>query len=136
MIDTQTGPPPVRLALAASPIFTLERHDDTLLVEVHTDLRETLYQEIAVEAAAIFHCFLDPSLKHLIVDFAGTDFFGSSAVGLLLRLRRKVNNHGGRMALCRLSEHETEVLRITELDRLWTVYSSWEEALNAIQALT
>jgi hypothetical protein len=37
------------------------------------------------------------------------------------------------MAFCGVSDHEREILKVTNLDGLWPICSSREEALKAVQ---
>jgi hypothetical protein len=39
------------------------------------------------------------------------------------------------MAFCNLSDHERDILQITHLDRLWPVYATRSEALEAVREL-
>jgi anti-sigma B factor antagonist len=114
-------------------IITVERHGDTLLLSPHTNLREGLFGEMEHEARAILNDLQDPTIKNVILDFSGTDFIGSSALGHLVRLRSVVESRNGRMALCNLSEHQREILQITKLDKLWPVCSNRDEALRTVR---
>ena len=76
--------------------------------------------------------FLDPSIRNAVLDFSGTDVFGSSALGFLVVLGRLVKGRHGQLALCNLSDHEREVLKVTRLDRSWPIYSSRQQALRAV----
>ena len=73
----------------------------------------------------------DPSIRNVVVDFGRTDYFGSSALGLLVRLEQEVRRRDGGMALCNVSAHEQDILRVTGLDALWTVRPSREETIEA-----
>jgi predicted NUDIX family NTP pyrophosphohydrolase len=49
------------------------------------------------------------------------------------RLWKRVRSRNGRMAFSNVSEHETEILKITGIDRLWLICASRQEAMEAIQ---
>jgi anti-anti-sigma factor len=74
----------------------------------------------------------DPLVGKVVVDFAHTDYPGSTALGMLTRLFVTVRHRGGRLALCNVSDHQREVLDMVGLAGLWPVYSSREEALAAV----
>jgi anti-anti-sigma factor len=114
-------------------IFVVQHEGDTLVLSLHADLREGLFWEIEHEAKPILDEFQDPALKNVVLDFAGTDLFGSSALGLFIRLDKRVKTRHGRMALCNLSEHQREILQVTKLDRLWPVHANRAEALRAVR---
>jgi stage II sporulation protein AA (anti-sigma F factor antagonist) len=74
-------------------------------------------------------------IKNVVVDLCRTDYCGSTALGLIVRLWRRVRQNGGRMALCNLSEHEREIFAIAKLDSLWPICLSREDALQAIELM-
>lgn len=110
-----------------------ELRGDTLVLTPVRDLRELESPEIEVEGKAIRdRLAADPSLRNIIVDFGETDYFGSTAIGMLIQLWQQVRERGGRMVLCRLSAHEEEILQVTGLTRMWPVYLTREVALDAL----
>lgn len=118
---------------ATDRMIEVERLEDTLVLTARTDLRELEYEEIGVEQREVLQLMRnDPSLRNAVVDFGKTDYFGSSALGLLTRLWRQVRDRGGRMALCHLSAHEEDILGVTGLGGIWPVFPSREEAIRAM----
>lgn len=118
---------------AAMALIAVERQGKTLILTAQENLRELGYQEIERELEEILQ-FLgsDPSIKNLVFDFAGTDFFGSTALGMLLQLWRQVRDRRGRMALCNISAHEKDILTVMGLAGLWPAHASREAALRAV----
>jgi anti-sigma B factor antagonist len=113
-------------------MIEVERHGDTLILTPRRDLSELDYLEIEAEGGAVLRRLVaDPSIRNVVVDFGRTDYFGSSALGLLVRLDREVRRRGGGMALYHVSAHEQDVLRVTGLDTLWAVRPSRGEAIEA-----
>jgi anti-anti-sigma factor len=76
----------------------------------------------------------DPSVKNVVVDLGRTDYLGSTALGMLAQLHQRVRVRGGRMALCHVSAHETEIMAVTGLAGFWSVYLNLGEALAAVAA--
>jgi anti-anti-sigma factor len=72
--------------------------------------------------------------RNILLDFEGTDYYGSTALGLFLKLWKRVRSLDGNMAFCNVSEHEREVLRLTRLDSLWPICGTREEALETLQS--
>jgi anti-anti-sigma factor len=115
-------------------LIEIERADDTLVLTLLHDLRELEYQEIETEQEEVLEVLeSDPSLVNLVVDCGTTDYFGSTAVGLLARLRQQVRRRGGRMVLVHPSPHEQDILAVTGLSGVWPVYASRDEALTAVK---
>jgi anti-anti-sigma factor len=114
-------------------IFEIEQQDDILIIIPVVDLRELEYAGIEAGAQRIFELLKGSGLKHVVLDFAKTDYYGSTALGLFLKLWKRVKMQQGRMAFCNVSDHEQEILRITNLDRLWPICPTRREALQAVR---
>lgn len=70
----------------------------------------------------------------LLIDLSRTKFFGSSFLGTLFRTWRRLSSRGGRMAMCSPTEVCGEVLRVTQVDRLWTIYGERNDAVAALRS--
>jgi anti-anti-sigma factor len=114
-------------------LFEIERDAEIVILTPVMDLHELHCREIDDGAVGVLELLADPTTRHVVLDFRQTDYFGSSALGLFVRLWKRVKRRGGRMALCNLSEPEKEILRITHLDQLWPICSSRREALQAVR---
>jgi anti-anti-sigma factor len=87
-----------------------------------TGLGETLI-ELANEA----------KLPLVVLDLSNTQFFGSSFIEVLFRLWTRLQARGGgRFAICGLTPHCLDVLKITHLDTLWRLTATREEAVRAL----
>jgi anti-anti-sigma factor len=109
---------------------------DTLEVIPNRDLRELDFPQIEAEGEVLLRLVDEPTIRNLVVDFGRTDYFGSTAVGLLAQLGRHVRDRGGHMALCNLSPHEQEILEVTHLAGQWPTYRSRAEAVAAVTCQT
>ena len=80
-------------------------------------------KEIADEA--------DPPL--VVLDLSQTRFFGSSFIEILFRLWTQLQARpGGNFAMCGLTPHCLDVLKITHLDTLWRLFPNREEAVRSL----
>ncbi|WP_437201841.1 STAS domain-containing protein [Planctomicrobium sp. SH664] len=71
--------------------------------------------------------------SQLLCDLSCVQFFGSSFLEILLRLWKRVRQTpDGQFALCGLHPHCQEVLEITNLTSVWTIYADRDEALQAM----
>jgi anti-anti-sigma factor len=113
-------------------LFGVEREGDVVVITPTADLRELEYRQIEAAGSAILDLLGAAGLKGVVLDFHKTDCYGSSALEFFLRLWKRVSGHGGRMALCNVSEQEREILAVTRLDSLWPVCGSRAEALKAV----
>jgi anti-anti-sigma factor len=114
-------------------IFEIEQADDTIIVVPAVDLRELDYQRIEEGAREILGLLSSTDIKNVVMDFHKTDYYGSTALGFFVRIWKRVRKRNGRMAFCSVSEHEKEILQITNLDHSWPICSSRDEALEAVR---
>ena len=113
--------------------FKIDCLGTTALISPHEDIGEFAFIQMDADVAKALDCFdALPDIRNVVLDFEGTDYFGSSMLGLFVRLGKRVNTRGGKMALCNLSEHEAEILHTSHLDSLWPVCATREDALNAV----
>jgi anti-anti-sigma factor len=117
----------------ATSIFQCELESDTLILTPQADLHELDYVQIEAEAAEILAFLDDPAVRHVVVDFHKTQYFGSTALGFFLKLRKKIRDRDGQLAFCNVSDLEGELFRFTKLDHLWPICRSRREALAAVQ---
>ncbi len=117
----------------ATGAFEVEREGHTLLVTALTDLRELDYSKIEAGESDILNLLGNGTITNVVLDFHRTDFYGSTALGFFVKLWKRVRDCKGRMAFCGVSDHEREILKVTNLDGLWPICRSREEALKAVQ---
>lgn len=78
--------------------------------------------EIAVDA--------NPPL--VVLDMSHTQFFGSSFIEVLFRVWNRLQGRSGRFAICGLTPHCLDVLKITHLDTLWPLMPTRGEAVGSL----
>ena len=69
-----------------------------------------------------------------ILDLSLLSYMGSAALGLLVNLRQRVKTAGGKMILCGLSPRLHQIFRACCMERLFTIKSTRDEALRAVDA--
>ncbi|UCG32631.1 MAG: STAS domain-containing protein [Phycisphaerales bacterium] len=74
--------------------------------------------------------------RKLILDFAEVKFLSSSALGMLLNLRKKATAVKGQVVICGMRTDLQKVFKITRIDKLFDFYDSEEKALNAFGIYT
>ena len=111
--------------------FDLEREADTLVFHL---------QEITgFERGAVIQALCDTfsEIEHqqptsVIVDCSNLSYASSVLLEALILLGKRVREHGGRMALCSLTERVREIVEVARLDRLWFAYERLEDAKLAL----
>jgi anti-anti-sigma factor len=114
-------------------IFEIEHLGETIIVIPTEELGEFDFERIEAAARVVLQLLESPAVQNVVMDFHKIDYYGSPALAFFVRLWKRVRKHRGRMALCNLSDHGMETLRITKLDQFWPVYPSKEEAVIAVE---
>jgi anti-anti-sigma factor len=74
----------------------------------------------------------DPPL--VVLDLSRLRYFGSSFIEALIRAWNHLNARpDGRMSLCGLTANCREVVGITRLDQLWSIFETRDEAVRSLR---
>ncbi|MCB9851766.1 MAG: STAS domain-containing protein [Phycisphaerales bacterium] len=68
-----------------------------------------------------------PGLK-LVLTFKNVEHLSSAALGMLITLRKKVEEGGGRLRLSDINPQIFEVFKITRLNKVFDIYPSIDKA--------
>ena len=90
--------------------------------------------EISLETQDLLDLLNQSASANLVIDLANGDYLGTSMLGAMVKLWKRVSQRGGRLALCNVSESVVQVLRVTKLQTVWPIYASREQALTAVGA--
>ena len=114
-------------------LFEIARQDNIAIVTATSDLSEFVYERLESEAADVLALLKDGQCRSVVVDLSQTDYCGSTALGLFLKLWKQTRANNGKMAFCGLSANEEEVFGTMKLDSLWPLCKTLEEALQAVR---
>jgi anti-anti-sigma factor len=97
-----------------------ENLDEQSVDEIREDLLEKAYAA-------------DP--PRVLVDLTNVKFFGSSFIEILFQIWTKINGfEEGKFGISGLTKYCTEVLEVTQLDKLWTLYPTVDEAVESMNS--
>lgn len=65
----------------------------------------------------------------LLFDFGKVKFFSSQVLGLLLDMRSRLKEYGGRVAISTIDPQLCRVFRITNLDKIFNFYPTKSQAV-------
>jgi anti-sigma B factor antagonist len=85
------------------------------------ELGQELYQLVETE-----------NRKKLVLNFGSVDFLSSAALGVLIKLDKKVKARKGVLKLCNIRPEIFEVFKITNLNRVFDIKPDEADALAAI----
>lgn len=111
--------------------FKLESLGDTGVVELldRALVEAARLQELGVELRRLIG---KGAHRALIIDFANVQFLGSAALGVLVSLRQEMEYQKGRIEICGLRKELLQVLRFSQLDRLFALHENRQAALKAV----
>jgi anti-sigma B factor antagonist len=66
----------------------------------------------------------------LILDFGNVRFLSSAVLGLLIRLSKRIYEHGGQLKLCNINPKIFEIFKITRLTTTFDIYKDVESAVE------
>jgi len=113
-----------------SDYFTVSRHNGVAIVrfEVRVILDAATLYEVSDDLLGLVD---KHGLVNLIIDLGGVKFLTSRALGMLINLRRKATDAGGRIVIAGLAGDTTRVFKITKLDRFFDFYETTDQALQS-----
>jgi len=112
--------------------FDIEQIDDTIILTALTDLGEFELENVKKRFEETLDHLSMRHVDNIIIDLDHADFYGSTALAFFVRLWKLAKSNGGEFALCNVSKHGWEALRVTHLNRLWAVFLSKEDALQTV----
>lgn len=113
-------------SIREDPIAGIDRNDGSTVVRLAGEL--DLYNAHAVREALIAAC--EESPDRLVVELSGVNFIDSTALGVLIEARTRMDNRRG-FLLAAPGLETRRALEISGLDKHFTVHESLDEALAA-----
>jgi anti-anti-sigma factor len=118
----------------AEDAFHIEQSGDVAII-TPSSVVENLHLDLADQAAELVVGPISASNPTaVIIDLSRVKFFGSVFLSVLLKVWRIITQRGGNMVICGASKRARELLKLTQLDTLWALYDSRDEALEALTA--
>lgn len=117
-------------------VFPVEQDRATIIVSPKGDavaFRDTDVQE---ELDRLMGWIAEPEIKHLIIDFSGANYYGSTIIGAVIGLARRATESGGIAAFCSLSDDMENILRVMNLDKMWPIFDSLKAAKAFVRKAT
>lgn len=115
--------------------FQIQRRGDVVIVIPSPEVESMSDTMIEQAAQLVLSPLKDDPPSGVIFDLSQVSYFGSLFITFLLRCHLLLKKQGdGEVVLAGVSERIRELLRMTNLDTLWALYSSREEALEALES--
>jgi anti-sigma B factor antagonist len=69
---------------------------------------------------------------NLVLDFGNVRFLSSAVLGLLIRISKRIYEHGGQLKLCSINPKIYEIFKITRLTKTFDIYKDVERAVESL----
>ena len=117
-----------------SQSFRVQWHGDIAVITPAPEV-ESMPENLIHQAAEIV---LAPLRKTppagMVIDLSQVKFFGSVFISFLLKCHMLAKRHGSEIVLAGASEPARELLKLLDLETLWAIYDTRQEAMDALRA--
>jgi len=109
--------------------FEIKKNDKATILKLHVrKLDATVTPELKAELLVL--CKPKACAK-LVIDMTEVQFCDSSGLSALLIADRAMREHGGAVHLVRIHKKVLDLMKISQLDRIFTINTKIEEAVNS-----
>jgi anti-sigma B factor antagonist len=77
---------------------------------------------------------INKGAKEVVVDFSNTTFIDSTTLGVLVGGVKRLRTNEGQLSLVCSDRNITKIFEITGLDRVFTIYSTRDEAVSKVSS--
>lgn len=111
------------------------RKENNILLVTFQDQR--LDSALALEFHTLVRNWLDEEHVHIVLDLSQVDFIDSTFLGIIIQWLKAVRMDGrnegkkrGDLALCGLGFKVASLLKLTRMDRVFTIYGDLTQAVH------
>ncbi|HXG37144.1 MAG TPA: STAS domain-containing protein [Bacteroidota bacterium] len=108
--------------------FEVKKNGTAIVLKVK---ERKLDASVSPELKGEFLILCNPQTKNLVVDLSDVEFCDSSGLSALLIAERKMRENGGVVKLVGLQKKVLSLIRISRLDRAFSIHDSLAKALRA-----
>ena len=108
--------------------FDVDRGPDWLMIKVRRSKEDPLVYEPMGER--LWHLLEQHFTYRLVLEMDQAAALTSEIIAQLIRLQKRIDEHGGTLRLCGLSPHNQRVLRTCALEDRLPAYESREQAVR------
>jgi anti-anti-sigma regulatory factor len=112
--------------------FQIERHGEIALVIPSPKVEEMHETMISQAATLVVNSLKEDPPAGIVIDLSRVHYFGSVFVSFLLRCHMLAKKQGSELVLAGATEPALELLKLLDLQTLWAIYGSRQEALDAL----
>jgi anti-anti-sigma factor len=114
-----------------SNICKVETQDGVTVLSMNLD-NVSIHQER--ELMNDFFKLIDEGRKNIVIDLSETSHIASVGIAVLLFLLKKTKKKDCNLAICGAGEKIKDVLKVTNIDTLFSVYGDRQEAVERLKS--
>jgi anti-sigma B factor antagonist len=112
--------------------FRIERHGEIAVVIPSSKVEELHETLIAQAAKIVVNSLKEDPPAGIVIDLSNVNYVGSVFVSFLLRCHMLAKKQGSEIVLAGASEPARELLHLLDLETIWAIYKTRQEAINAL----
>ncbi len=120
--------------MSTSPIFVVNLKRAALVIMPLRNISSLAEDELQSQWDDLLAQLRQPEVKHVVFDFEKLNYFGSSMLEAMLFFWKEINEDGGKLAVCSVSETAREILKLSRFETLWPIFDTCDEALDWVNA--
>ncbi len=117
---------------ASHESFRIERHGETAVVTPSAKVEEMHETMIEQAARVVVQSLREDPPAGIVIDLSQVNYFGSVFLSFLLRCHTRAKKQGSEIVLAGASEPARELLHLLDLETVWAIYSTRQEAIEAL----
>ncbi len=112
--------------------FRIERHGEIAVVIPSSKVEELHETLIAQAAKIVVNSLKEDPPAGIVIDLSHVNYVGSVFVSFLLRCHMLAKKQGSEIVLAGASEPARELLHLLDLETIWAIYKTRQEAIHAL----
>ena len=112
--------------------FQIDRHGEIAVVTPSVKVEEMHETMIEQAARLVVQALRNDPPDGIVIDLSQVNYFGSVFVSFLLRCHSLAKKTGTEIVLAGPSEPARELLKLLDLETLWAIYDTRQEAMDAL----
>ncbi len=112
--------------------FSVSWHGENVVLVAGETINSLTALDIETAAKLVLAPLRNATFTNMIVDLEQVNFFSSEFITFLMRCYELTKANNGELILTGVSERISELLTETNLDTLWAIYKTRQEALSVL----
>lgn len=116
------------------PKISVEYSENAAIVTL-ADERILEEEDIRALSESVMSVIEQAGHVNLVIDFRNVRFLSSSALGLLIKVSKKIYENDGQLRLCCINPKIQEIFKITRLTKIFDICRDLEGALESLSGV-